>query len=272
MELPSYHVPRIKTLFLHAWQRLKGFVYRAGRLIVPICVLIGALNAINLDGTMNTGDADTRSLLSVVGQWATPLFAPMGIHADNWPATVGLVTGVLAKEVVVGTLNTLYSQVGHLADVSGANGFHLWTGLSQALYSIPQNLSQLSHVFVNPVLAQAPISTMNQGVYGLMYQKFDGQIGAFAYLLFILLYFPCVSTMAVMLRELHRGWAIFSGCWMTGVAYGTAVAFYQAATWSQHPLSSSLWIAGIVAVFFSTIVAVRNYGNIATVTSLGELA
>lgn len=273
MELPSYHVPRIKTLCLHAWQRLKGFVFRAGRLIVPICVLIGALNAINLDGTMNTGDADARSLLSVVGQWATPLFAPMGIHADNWPATVGLVTGVLAKEVVVGTLNTLYSQVGHLADVSGAEVFHLWTGLSQAFSSIPQNLSQLSHVFVNPVLAQAPISTMNQGVYGLMYQKFDGQIGAFAYLLFILLYFPCISTMAVMLRELHRGWAIFSGCWMTGVAYGTAVAFYQAATWSRHPLSSSLWIVGIVAVFFSTIMIVRSYaGNTATVTPLGELA
>lgn len=261
MELPAYHVPRIKSLCLHAWQRLKAFVYRAGRLIVPICVLIGALNAINLDGTMNTGDADARSLLSIVGQWVTPLFAPMGIHADNWPATVGLVTGVLAKEVVVGTLNTLYSQVGQLADMSSVQTLNVWAGLSQALYSIPQNLSELSHVFVNPVLAQAPISAVNQGVYGLMYQKFDGQVGAFAYLLFILLYFPCVSTMAVMLRELHRGWAIFSGCWMTGVAYGTAVVFYQAATWASHPLSSALWIISIVTLFFSTIIAMRHYAG-----------
>lgn len=228
MELPPYHMPRISSLCLHAWQRLKAFVFRAGFLIVPICVLIGALNAINLDGTMNTGDADARSLLSVVGQAVTPIFSPMGIHADNWPATVGLVTGVLAKEVVVGTLNTLYSQVGHLTNVADAGSFQLWAGLTEAVKSIPQNLTQqLSGVFGNPLLAQAPFSTLNQGVTGLMYEKFDGQIGAFAYLLFILLYFPCVSTMAVMMRELHRGWSFFSAAWMTGVAYGTAVLFIK---------------------------------------------
>lgn len=264
MELPPYHMPRISTLCLHAWQRLKAFVFRAGRLIVPICVLIGALNAINLDGTMNTGDADARSILSVVGKTVTPIFSPMGIHEDNWPATVGLVTGVLAKEVVVGTLNTLYSQVGHLTSVTDASTFHLWAGLTEAVKSIPQNLSQLSSVFVNPVLAQAPMSTLNQDVSGLMYQKFDGKIGAFAYLLFILLYFPCISTMAVMMRELHRGWSFFSAAWMTGVAYGTAVTFYQAATWMRHPLSSSLWVGGIVFVFLSTIAFMRWYATPST--------
>jgi ferrous iron transport protein B len=262
MELPQYHMPRMKTLLLHAWQRLKGFVYRAGCLIVPICVLLGALNALNLDGTLNTGEGDTHSLLSMVGRFVTPLFAPMGIHADNWPATVGLVTGVLAKEVVIGTLNTLYSQMGQVAGVlHGADGFQLWTGLSQAVQSIPQNFGKISSVFANPMLAQAPISTLNQGVYGVMYQRFDGQIGAFAYLLFVLLYFPCISTMAVMMRELHRGWSLFSGIWMTGVAYGTAVTFYQAATFLRHPLSSSVWILSIATLFFATIAAGRWYAT-----------
>lgn len=261
MELPVYHLPRMKSLLLHAWQRLKGFVYRAGRLIVPICVLIGALNTLNLDGTLNTGDGDAHSVLSSIGQSVTPLFAPMGIHADNWPATVGLVTGVLAKEVVVGTLNTLYSQVGHFASANSGDAFSLWAGLSQAVQSIPQNLSQLGQVLGNPVLAQAPLSSVNNGVYGLMYQQFDGQIGAFAYLLFILLYFPCISTMAVMMRELHRGWSIFSGLWMTGVAYGTAVLFYQAATWMRHPISSSIWIGVIMMAFFGAIFLMRGYAD-----------
>ncbi len=258
MELPPYHVPHLRSLLLHAWQRLKGFVFRAGKLIVPICILIGALNAMNLDGSINTGDGDVRSLLSMVGQWTTPIFAPMGIHADNWPATVGLVTGVLAKEVVVGTLNTIYSQVGHFA-TGGGDAYSLWGGLAQAVKSIPQNLEQLGSAFGNPVLAQAPLSTVNQGVYGLMYQRFDGQIGAFAYMLFVLLYFPCISTMAAMLRELHRGWAVFSGFWMTGVAYGTAVTFYQAATWMRHPLSSSIWIAVMMTAFLGTIAGMRWY-------------
>lgn len=266
MELPLYHVPQLKTVMLHAWQRLRGFVFRAGKLIVPICVLLGTLNALNIDGSINTGDADTHSILSLIGQWVTPIFAPMGIHADNWPATVGLVTGVLAKEVVVGTLNTLYSQLGHLTVANGLGDFHFWGSLKTALISIPENFSQLGSAFSNPVLAQAPIDTLNKNVYGLMYQKFDGQIGAFAYLLFVLLYFPCVSTLAVMLKELHRGWAIFSAFWMTGVAYGVAVIFYQLAKWSSHPFSSALWVFGILGVFGLTIAYIQ------TQTRLGYAA
>lgn len=261
MELPPYHMPHLKTLMLHAWQRLKGFVFRAGKLIVPICVLIGVLNALNIDGSMNTGEGDASSLLSLVGQWATPIFAPMGIHNDNWPATVGLVTGVLAKEVVVGTLNTIYSQVGHLSTAASAEAFQFWNGISQAFQSIPQNLAQLSSAFGNPVLAQAPMGSVNQGVYGLMYRHFDGQAGAFAYMLFVLLYFPCISTMAVMMRELHRGWAVFSALWMTVVAYGAAVTFYQAATWARHPLSSLVWIAGILTLFLVSVAAIRWYAG-----------
>lgn len=260
MELPTYHFPSLKTLFIHAWQRLRGFVDRAGRYIVPICVLIGALNSLNIDGTMNAGDGDAHSVLSWIGQYATIIFQPMGLSPDNWPATVGLVTGVLAKEVVVGTLNTLYSQVGHLA-AAGADSFSFIAGMKSALYSVPENLSHIGSAFSNPILASAPMDDVNQGVYGLMYQKFDGKAGAFAYLLFVLLYFPCVSTTAAIVRELHRGWAVFSALWMAGVAYATAVVFYQAAIWSRHPWSSSLWIAGMVGAFFTTIFAIRWYAG-----------
>ena len=240
---------------MHAWQRLKRFVFRAGRLIVPICILIGVLNSLSVNGSLITGNSDSTSLLSLVGQWVTPIFTPMGIRVTNWPATVGLVTGILAKEVVVGTLNTLYSQMGHFA--ANMDTFQFWGSLQEAWRSIPANLAQLNHAFSNPILAQAPISEVNQGVYGLMYQQFDGQIGAFAYLLFVLLYFPCISTTAVMLRELHRGWSVFSIFWMTGIAYGVAVIFYQAATWWRHPVSSSLWVMTLLTIFIGTIVGIR---------------
>ncbi|MHB1948395.1 MAG: Fe(2+) transporter permease subunit FeoB [Gammaproteobacteria bacterium] len=255
MELPPYHVPHVKTLCLHAWQRLKSFVFRAGKLIVPICILIGALNGLNIDGSLNAAEGDTHSLLSSLGQWLTPIFAPMGIHQDNWPATVGLVTGVLAKEVVVGTLNTLYSQLGHFA--LQAETFSFWGGLHDALASIPANLSQIGSSLGNPVLAKAPVHTLSQGVYGLMYERFDGRVGAMAYLLFVLLYFPCVSTTAAMVRELNRFWAGFSVLWTTVVAYGTAVGFYQLATFARHPLVSFLWLVGIVGVFLAIIMGMH---------------
>jgi ferrous iron transport protein B len=182
----------------------------------------------------------------------------MGIHQDNWPATVGLVTGVLAKEVVIGTLNALYMQVGHLATLQ-VSGFDLWSGLHAAFASIPQNLSQLGNSLGNPVLAQAPVHTLSQSVYGVMYERFDGQAGAFAYLLFVLLYFPCVSTTAAMARELNRTWAMASVLWTTGVAYCAAVLFYQAAMFAKHPLSSSLWIIGIGVFLAVVILSIRLY-------------
>lgn len=260
LELPPYHVPTIKTVVLHAWQRLKNFVFRAGKLIIPICVLLGALNAINIDGSLSVADGDVHSLLSVVGKWVTPIFAPMGIHQDNWPATVGLVTGVLAKEVVIGTLNSLYTQLGHFAALQ-AGGFDFWSGMHSAFASIAVNFSQLGSALGNPVLAKAPVHTLSQSVYGLMYQRFDGQIGAFAYLLFVLLYFPCVSTTAAMVRELNRGWSLFSIFWTTGIAYGTAVGFYQIATMMRHPLSSVLWVFSILIVFGLVILGIRSFAS-----------
>lgn len=256
MELPAYHVPHVKTLALHAWQRLKGFVFRAGKLIVPICVLIGVLNSLNVNGVINSGEGDTHSVLSLLGQWFTPIFAPMGIHQDNWPATVGLMTGVLAKEVVIGTLNSLYSQLGQLTS-SSTEIFNFWGGLHDALISIPNNLAQLGSSLGNPVLAKAPVHTLSQNVYGLMYEKFDGQLGAMAYLLFVLLYFPCVSTIATMARELNRGWAWFSVIWSTIVAYGAAVGFYQLTTVLRHPMESLLWVVGIVLVFVTIVIIMR---------------
>lgn len=258
MELPAYHLPNVKTLGLHAWQRLESFVLRAGKLIVPICVLLGVLGSINVGGTLSAGEGDAHSLLSIVGRFVTPIFAPMGIQQDNWPATVGLLTGVLAKEVVIGTLNALYSQIGHLASLSG-DTFNFWGGLQNAVMSIPTNLSQLGSALGNPVLAKAPVHTVSQGVYGIMAKQFDGQVGAMAYLLFVLLYFPCVSTTAAMLREVNRGWTVFSVIWTTGVAYGAAVAFYQLATVMRHPIASFTWVASIVILFVLITLAMRFY-------------
>lgn len=261
MELPPYHVPRLSTIGRHAWQRLQRFIFRAGKLIVPICMVIGALNSLCVNGTLCMGDGDQHTILCLMGRWFTPLFHPMGITADNWPATVGLVTGVLAKEVVVGTLNTLYAQVGHLNVVVAGDGFHLWAGLRAALMSIPENLSALGHAFSNPVLAQAPLQPLDQGVNQVLYTHFAGRAGAFAYLLFVLLYVPCVSTIAATARELNRAWAAFSVLWMTGVAYAAAVVFYQLATWSAHPWSSAGWVLGMTTVFVGTLISMRWVGH-----------
>ena len=139
LELPDYHWPKLYDLACHAWRRLRHFIWRAGRVIVPLCLLIGVANHISLRGHLLIQGGQSNALLSHIGRWLTPVFSPLGIHHDNWPATVGLLTGILAKEVVVATLNTLYATVGHLGNVNGQH-FSVWLGLQAAFHSVLVNL------------------------------------------------------------------------------------------------------------------------------------
>lgn len=179
----------------------------------------------------------------------------MGLTQENWPATVGLLTGMLAKEVVVGSLNSLYAQIGHLGS-TGTAVFDFSGSLQMAVMSIPQNLAQLGNALLNPVLASAPAGEVSQSVYGLMARRFDGQAGAFAYLLFILLYIPCVSTMAAIRQEASRRLMWFSVAWSFLVAYVAATLFYQWARFSLHPQQTLLWtlfLAAILTLFISAL-------------------
>ncbi|MGQ3891544.1 Fe(2+) transporter permease subunit FeoB [Legionella sp. CNM-4043-24] len=256
LELPAYHKPALRRLFKETGMRLKYFINRAGRVILPVCVLLGGLNALTVDGGLSAGEASSNSVLSLVGQWLTPVFAPMGLTPDNWPATVGLLSGMLAKEVVVGSLNTLYAQVGHLAQ-SGATDFHFWSDMQAAFLSIPANLGELGHALLNPIMASAPDSEVSKSVYGMMASRFDGKAGAFAYLLFILLYIPCVSTMAAIRQEANKQWMWFSVAWSFLIAYAAAVVFYQLARFSLHPQQSVMWILAMLAAVGLFIVALH---------------
>ena len=256
LELPAYHWPHWRTILLNTWQRLKLFLIKAGRFIIPICMLIGFLNAVSIHGKLISGEANQSSLLSSIGKTVTPVFYPMGIQKDNWPATVGLASGLLAKEVVVGTLNTLYSQVGHLSQEEEQP--NLITELKKAVLSVTKNLSALGKSLLNPMAAKMEAPDATPGVFSIMAYNFEGKIGAFAYLLFILLYFPCISTMAVMQREIGKAWAYFSMTWSTGIAYSVATLFYQTATFTQHPFQSSLAFF-IISLLFGITVWILRY-------------
>lgn len=243
LELPAYHKPTIRRLITETNTRLRYFIMRAGKLIIPICILLGGLNAINVGNEITPN----QSLLAAFGIWLTPIFTPMGITPDNWPATVGLLTGMLAKEVVVGTLNSLYSQLITLAPIDAEIvNFSLLNSLKAAFLSIPENFAQLGYAFLNPIAASAGDSSMSQPVYGEMMKHFDGKIGAYAYLLFVLLYVPCVSTMAAIKQEVNNKWMWFSIFWSCLIAYFVAVLFYQCATFNLHPIQSLGFLLGIL--------------------------
>jgi len=271
LELPTYHMPTVKGVALRTWERLKAFTLRAGKVIVVMVMVLSLLNSVGTDGSTGNEDSD-RSLLGAVGQSVTPVFAPMGIARDNWPATMGIFTGVFAKEAVVGTLDSLYTQLG--VDEAAAAGvdldaeaFDFFGSLGVALASIPANLAELPGTLLDPLglsvgeVRDPELAAAEQEVayttFGQMNARFDGTAGAFAYLLFVLMYFPCAAAMGAVYRETNAGWTAFVGLWTTGLAYCSATLYYQIATWQQHPASTVAWVLGLSGVLVGTFWLLR---------------
>ena len=273
MELPPYHLPGVRSLALHAWNRLKGFIFGAGKIIIIVVVALSFLNSAGSDGSFGNENTD-KSLLSVVGRAIVPAFAPLGISEDNWPATVGVFTGVFAKEAVVGTLDALYAGLDEGAGAAPAPAqppFNLWRALSEAAATIPANLAQIGQMLLDPLglevagvggrAAAAAAQGVSDDTFGAMVARFDGRAGAFAYLLLILLYIPCVATLGAINRETGPRWAAFATFWTLGLGYGASVAFYQAARFARHPLSSSAWLVGLALAIVAVFLAMRAIGR-----------
>jgi len=268
MELPPYHVPTLKGMLLRTWDRVRLFIREAGQVIVVMVLVINLLNSIGTDGSFGNENSD-HSVLSVVSQSVTPVFSPLGVEQENWPAVLGILSGVLAKEVVVGTLDTLYSQMARedagLGDVQ--QSFDFWSAVVAAADTVPDNLSALGNALLDPlklnvgnvsdIHAAAQEQAVHEGTFGAMVKRFDGQAGAFAYLLFILLYFPCVATIGAIRREAGTAWAGFVAIWTTVIAYMVSSGYYQLVSFSQHPLFSGLWLAGITLIFVAVIIGLR---------------
>lgn len=121
MELPAYHLPSIKGVLIHMWDRLKAFVRKAGTIIFLSSIVIWFLSSFNFQLQM----VDTQqSILSSLGKLIAPLFAPLGW--GHWEAAVGTITGLVAKENVVATLGILFG----FAEVA-ENGDEIWTLFAQ---------------------------------------------------------------------------------------------------------------------------------------------
>ena len=265
MELPPYHMPTAKSVLLRAYDRLQTFLFKAGKILIPVIMVLAFLNSLGTDGTF--GNENTpKSMLASIGRTISPALSPLGITQENWPATVGIFTGIFAKEAVVGTLNSLYSSMDETSSSGVAEedeGFSLMNSFKEAFLTIPENLKGVAGSLVDPLGIGIDVSNtdeaaeeleVDKGTFGAMATLFGTKVAAFSYLLFVLLYFPCSAAIAAVYRETNLSWTLFAGFWTTFLAWCMATTFYQLATFSAHPGGSILWIT-LVAGLFSAVVA-----------------
>ena len=266
MELPVYHVPHFKSLFLQTWQRLKGFILRAGKIIILVSIFIGGLNSFSFNG--QAVDNINESALASVSKVLTPLLNPIGVHDDNWQATVGLFTGAMAKEVVVGTLNTLYTAENIQNDAFDPATFNLLDELEGAVTETWDSLKDTFSlsVFANPIEASKGDGEMAGGAMGTMSTKFGSDAAAYSYLIFVLLYIPCISVMGAIARESSRGWMMFSALWGLNLAYSLSTLYYQTVTFSEHPRYSLICILAVALFNIALVYGLRRARSRVTVS------
>ncbi|MGE0071330.1 MAG: nucleoside recognition domain-containing protein, partial [Thiomonas sp.] len=268
MELPPYRLPSLRSVGLQAWQRLKVFIFRVGKVIVVIGVVLFVLPGIGWTAKgLQATDID-HSLLAQGSRAIAPVFEPMGITRENWPAVSGLLAGAAAKEIVIGTLNGIYQRQ-QASDLMAAYrqpdvGAKLW----EAAKTIPENAVAFFNNFLDPLgLHDLQSTNATEQASGASNETLAGlaaaftPLSAFAYLVFVLLYVPCASTMGAMRREVGWGWMVFSVLYGIGIAWAAATVIYQIGTFAQHPPSSALWVAACVAAFVLLVLGLRQYGD-----------
>ncbi|SHK94290.1 ferrous iron transport protein B [Fibrobacter sp. UWT2] len=380
MELPPYHLPKFKSLMIHCWQRLRDYIWRAGKVITLAVAILGFLNSFGIvekavdenaptnepagfEFTAGNGDSE-NSLLSVIGKAITPVFEPFGVEKENWPASVSLFTGLLAKEAVIGTMNSLYSMAGENAEAPAeepkaeepaAEEKPLIAGVDEcpveeeeeggapdikgavleALGSIPANLSEVIGSLTDILgtagelegqeaaelkketldkITDAKVLTCEEfaaiATFGeeeedektreAVFEKLaaagitldEDEMGAleegdlsetadiyanlrsyfhnpdkngnpvdgfnwqvFAFLIFILLYVPCLAAMGVVAREIGLGLAILMATVQTILAWAVAVLLYQVPVGGD-----TKWIVAAIVALVGTGIFLKLFG------------
>lgn len=206
MELPPYRFPTWKAIGRHTWEKGKQYLKKMGGIILVASIIVWALGYFphTDDPSVSNQQQQEQSYIGRVGRAVEPVFRPMGF---NWKLDVGLLAGVGAKEIVASTMGVLYSNDDSFKDDSN---FSSESGKYVKLHElITQDVAQL---------------------HGISYEKAQpiATLTAFCFLLFVLLYFPCIATIAAIKGETGSWrWALFAASYTTALAWVVSAVVFQ---------------------------------------------
>lgn len=268
MDLPLYHIPRISAVFKSAWLRMKGFVKRAGVIVVTAVFVLSMLNSVGIDnGKLTFGNEDSQnSVLSIAGKSISPVFKPMGIEEDNWPASVALFTGLFAKEAIVGTVNSLYASLDDAAATADPaaeggeeeGGLDIGGTVNEAFGTVVDGLvgvvTSVDLLGIGLISEDSATVSEEIGADASVYKHLAANFtvySAFAYLLFVLMYFPCLAVIGATRQEMGGFYSGVMAMYCTALGWSVATLFYQIAE-GRNPVYAGIAIA-ILAGIYATL-------------------
>jgi ferrous iron transport protein B len=193
MELPPYRFPTAKAILRHTWEKGKQYLKKMGGIILVGSIIVWALGYFPHNDSLSNQEQREQSYIGQLGKTIEPVFQPQGF---DWKLDIGLLSGVFAKEIVASTMGVLYSGDDSFGDDDTYSDDDIkYTHLRQ----------QMTADGITPITA-------------------------YAFLLFVLLYFPCIATIAAIKGETGSWkWALFAAGYTTILAWIVSAAFYQIA-------------------------------------------
>ncbi len=194
MELPPYRLPTWKATLRHTWEKGKQYLKKMGGIILVASIIVWALGYFPHNDQLSSQEQQEQSYIGRLGKTIEPVFRPQGF---DWKLDVGLISGIGAKEIVASTLGVLYTDDESFSDDdSYSDDNEKYTNLRKKM--IADGITPLS---------------------------------AFCFLLFVLLYFPCIATIAAIKGETGSWkWATFTAVYTTALAWVVSAAIYQIGT------------------------------------------
>ncbi|ADN08554.1 ferrous iron transport protein B [Sulfurimonas autotrophica] len=218
LELATYHMPNINSIWILMKPKLIDFIFKAGKFIILASVILWVVISLPLNSTPQT------SYLAKGAKTITPIFKPLGF-GEHWELVAVLIPGTLAKEVVVGSLGTIYGiesqnkMTEEKADIKNdirSQMILLKNALRESIFNV---------VKIKPAItSDEHVASKLQEV---IKSQFSSKAAAYSYMIFILLYIPCISTMAAIQQEFGNAFMIFEIMFLPLFAYTVSFVFYQ---------------------------------------------
>ena len=265
-KLPKYKIPKFNKIIQSSLLKTISFMYSSGKIILIAFFIIYSLHYVKVSMKDNHNEYIKKPITHVIGQALTPIFQPLGLKEENWPAAVAMITGIFAKEVIVGTLLSLYSnESSHSGTINDFNfllkykeGFSII--LSKTTNILVDNFFILySNSYENYQEQYHVDSTLSYKLRQNISDNFNNKITVLSYLIFILLYFPCISVFGAISSEAGNKWAIISALWSTSCAYSISIIFYQTVNYILNNSINYYYLLLGVLVLTITSLCLRYY-------------
>jgi ferrous iron transport protein B len=244
MYLPEYHLPSFRHVITSSFSRTRGFIFGAGKTIMIVFCVVNLLGQINYNFSKNDAPPTKQNLLEVVGTKITPIFEPMGLKEEAWPAAVSMVTGIMAKEIVIGTLLSLQDIKHEKKEI--------------ALDDIKAKYAESINIIIRAGNISIVAETNHAGIGGIK-NIFPNSAAVLAYLIFLALYLPCSSVFITIGKEIGYRWATISAIWSTTTAYLIATIFYQIYSLVNNYTTDYNTLFYSIAPYISLCFALRLY-------------